>query len=447
MSLPPGPKAPRPIQTARWVRRPFDLFERCDRRYGDFFTLRLSGFDPMVFTSDPASVKALFAADRDNVLPPGRTFVLEPIMGPRSILLQEGEEHLRRRKLMLPAFHGERMRAYEDLIEGLAEAEVESWPVGSEIRLHSRFQALTLEVILSAVFGVGEGERRQKLRDLLGRVLNMTSSPRMMAVGLFARRLGRFGPYRSFEKLIERIDGLLAAEIAERRSDPGLDAREDILSMLVSARFDDGSAISDGEVRDQLMTLLMSGHETTATALAWTFDLLFHNPGAMTRAREAARADERDYLDAVGKESLRLRPVVPMIGRRLAKEAEFGPWRLPAGTDLFPAISLVHLREDLYPEPNRFRPERFLDGGGVESFAWIPFGGGTRRCLGAAFAQFELRIVLQTVLSRVELRPAGSEPERPVRRNVTLSPRGGTPAVLVSRHRHAAAPTRTPAAA
>ena len=420
------------VNTARWIGSPLKMFERCAERYGDFFTVRLAGFPPMVFTSDPASVKALFAADRDNVLPPGRTFILEPIMGPRSILLQEGEEHLRRRKLMLPAFHGDRMRAYGDLIERLSIAEVDSWPIGEPIRLHPRFQALTLEVILSAVFGVGEGERREHLREKLGRVLNMTSSPRMMAAGLFTRRLGRFGPFRLFERLTEEVDVLLAAEIAERRADPGAEERDDILSILIAARFDDGSAMDDGEIRDQLMTLLMAGHETTATALAWTFDLLFQAPAAMERLLVAVDEDDRDYLDAVGKEALRLRPVIPMIGRRLGADAELGGWSLPAGTDVFPAISLVQTRDDLYPNPKSFRPERFLDDE-VESFAWIPFGGGTRRCLGAAFAQFEMRIVLETVLSRLVLDSAGSGPETAIRRNVTLSPKNGRSARVVAR--------------
>jgi cytochrome P450 len=360
-------------------------------------------------------------------------------MGPRSILLQEGEEHLRRRKLMLPAFHGERMRDYEALIEELAAEEVETWPAGGEIRLHSRFQALTLEVILSAVFGVGEGERRRHLREPLGRVLELTGSPRMMAIGIFARRLGRAGPYRSFQALLDRIDELLFAEIAERRADPELEIREDILSMLVNARFEDGSAMADGEVRDQLMTLLLAGHETTATALAWAFDLLFSSPDAMARLREEVESDGHEYADAVAKEALRLRPVIPMIGRRLSADAELGERRLPAGTDVFPAIYLVHLREDLYPDPHSFRPGRFLDGT-TESYAWIPFGGGTRRCLGAAFAQLEMRVVLQTVLRRVELRAPSAEPERIVRRNVTLSPSRGTPAVVERRRAPASLP-------
>jgi len=443
MSLPPGPRAPRPIQTARWVRRPLELFEQCERRYGDFFTLRMAGFNPMVFTSDPEAIRVLFAADRDNRLPAGRTFVLEPIMGSRSVLLQEGEEHLRRRKLMLPAFHGERMRAYETLIATIADGEVASWPEDREFALHPRFQALTLEVILAAVFGVVEGERADRLRGHLRRLLEMTGSPSMMALGLFTRRIGRVGPMRRLDDLTVRIDDLLAQELAERRAAADLVEREDILSMLIAARFDDGTGMDDGEIRDQLMTLLLAGHETTATALAWTFDLLFRAPETMERVRRAVDEGDRDYLDAVGQEALRLRPVIPMIGRTLTKGARLGGWDLPPGTDVFPAIYLVHRRGDVYPEPLEFRPERFLDGE-TPGFAWIPFGGGTRRCLGAAFAQFEMRVVLSRVLAAVELESTASAPEKMVRRNVTLSPKRGTPARVLSRR---AAPAPPPVAA
>jgi cytochrome P450 len=445
MPLPPGPRAPRPIQTAAWMLRPLELFDRCRRRYGESFTLRLARFPPMVFLSDPVAIKQLFGADRENTLPPGRTFALEPIMGPRSVLLLEGDEHLRRRRLMLPAFHGERMRAYEGLIESIAEREVAGWPLGEPLALHPRFQALTLEVILAAVFGVRAGERAERLRAELASILNRTSSPALFATALFARRLGRLGPYGAFERSVEHANVLLAAEIAERRADPGLADRDDILSMLLAARFEDGSSMDDGEIRDQLMTLLLAGHETTATALAWTFDLLFREPGALERLREAVDADDRDYLDAVGQEALRLRPVIPMVGRRLAAPATLGGWELPAGTDVLPSIYLVHTRQDLYPEPRRFRPERFLEG--ASGLAWIPFGGGTRRCLGAAFAQFEMRIVLRTVLGRVELEAADPEPERPVRRNVTLSPRRGTRATVVSRRTAARGVAPAPAVA
>lgn len=449
MTLPPGPRAPRPLQTVRWLRKPLELFDDCDARHGDFFTLRLATLPPFVFTSDPETIKALFAADRENSeLPPGRTIVLEPIMGPKSVLLQEGEEHLRRRKLMLPAFHGERMRAYEQQITAITERHVAAWPRGTPFPLHPRFQALTLDVILAAVFGVSEGDRADCLRALLGELLALTSSPATMALGVFARRFRRLGPWRRLTAQLAEIDELLAAEIAARRADPALAAREDILSMLVAAEFDDGTTMDDSEIRDQLMTLLLAGHETTATALAWTFDLLFRAPAAARRLEaELASADGHDYVDAVAKEALRLRPVIPMVGRRIAAPQSYGGWELPAGTDVFPAIYLVHMREDLYERPREFRPERFL-GDGVPSFAWIPFGGGTRRCLGAAFAQFEMRVVLETALREVELLPASDAAEGVTRRNVTLSPRRGTVAIAHDRPAaaSASAPARTGAA-
>jgi cytochrome P450 len=265
----------------------------------------------------------------------------------------------------------------------------------------------------------------------------------MMALGLFTRRLGSIGPMRRLDALTAQIDALLAQEIAERRAAADLADREDILSMLIAARFDDGTGMDDGEIRDQLMTLLLAGHETTATALAWTFDLLFRNPETMERVSRAVDEGERDYIDAVGQEALRLRPVIPMLGRTLTKGGRLGAWDLPPGTDVFPAIYLVQRRADVYPEPLEFRPERFLDGE-TPGFAWIPFGGGTRRCLGAAFAQFEMRIVLSRVLEAVELESAASAPEKIVRRNVTLSPKQGTPARIVSRR---AGPLPAPAVA
>ena len=432
-TLPPGPTAPRSIQLYRFMRRPVETMEACRNRYGDTFTLRLpGGAGELVVLSDPASIKLLFGADRGNRLPPGRTLVLEPVMGPRSVLLLEGEEHLRRRRLMLPQFHGERMRAYEEVILDVTEREIGSWPSGRPFRLHPRMQAITLEVILRAVFGVEDPERLDSLRVRLRRILKMTAAPAMQIAGLATRRLGRFGPYRSFQALLDETDALLADEIAERRGDPRLAGREDVLSLMVAARFDDGSEMSDSELRDQLMTLLLAGHETTATGLAWTFDLLFRAPEAMERVRSEAEAGEHAFIDAVATESRRLRPVVPNVGRELGTDMELGGYHLPAGTEAFPSIYLAHTREDTYPEPYAFRPERFLDGG-PETYSWIPFGGGTRRCLGASFAQFEMRIVLREVARRMILRPASDSPERVVRRNVTLSPRGGTKAILTER--------------
>jgi cytochrome P450 len=404
--------------------------ERCRARFGDTFTATILPRRRLVFISDPPSLKRLFGADRRNRLNPDRNVLLRPLLGERSLLLLEGDEHIARRRLMLPPFHGERMRAYERVMREAAEREVDRWPLGTPFPLHPSMQAITLEVILRAVFGVSDAERHEELRAHLLGILAVTQSPRTL--GYTSPLLRRVGLYRSTGELVRRTDALLAAEIEERRADPALADREDILSLLVDARFEDGEPMSDGELRDQLMTLLMAGHETTATALAWSFDLLFRNPEALERARVAAEADEPGYIDAVAEEALRLRPVVPFIGRELGEPKELGGWELNAGTTAFPAIYLTHTREDVYEDPHAFRPERFVDGG-PDTYSWVPFGGGTRRCIGAAFAQFEMRVVLATALARADLRPATDRPEPIVRRNVTLAPKNGTPAVLAGR--------------
>ena len=432
MTLPPGPSAPPAVQTARWLFRPIEFMDSCRRRYGDVFSVKFLGFQtPMVMICDPEAIRALYRS-RENGLPPGRSVALEPVMGSRSVLLLEGSEHLSRRKLMLPPFHGERMRAYEPLIAEAVGAEIDSWPLHDSFPIHPRMQAVTLEVILRAVFGVTDPARLEGLRGRLARMLGDMASPRLQMRVLLARRFGREDPIENLRRETEAVDDLLRAEIAERRADPGLAERDDILSMLVAARFEDGGAMDDDELRDQLITLLLAGHETTATGLAWTLDLLLRNPGPLARLRAELEGDGDEYLRAVISEALRLRPVVPLAGRRLRAELRVDGYTLPEGTDVTPAIWLTHTRPDLYPDPLEFRPERFLSEP-PETYAWIPFGGGVRRCLGAAFAEFEMRIVLREVLSRCELRGARSAPERIARRNITFSPRGGTPVIVSAR--------------
>jgi cytochrome P450 family 135 len=434
MTLPPGPQAPAALQTARLLARPLPFLESCRRRYGETFTARVLRVGAMVFVSDPASMKALFGSDRRNTIAPGRNVVLAPVLGRRSLLLLEGEEHLRRRKLMLPPFHGERMRAYESVMAEVAEREVASWTVGRQFSLQESMQTITLEVILRAVFGVEDDHRRRILRRNLVGILAATRSP--LAIGMTIGRLRRAPAYRRTGELLAEADEVLLAEIADRRRDGDVSSREDILSLLVGARFEDGSTMDDGELRDQLMTLLMAGHETTATGLAWAFDLLFRSPQKVDRLRAELEEDGHEYLDAVIEETLRVRPVVPFVGRQLREPTELGGHWLPEGTVVMPSIYLAHMRRDVYPDPEVFRPERFLDESPAprpDTYSWLPFGGGTRRCIGAAFAQLEMRVVLRTVLAQAELRPATSHPEPIVRRNVTLSPRNGTPAKLVAR--------------
>jgi cytochrome P450 family 135 len=263
-------------------------------------------------------------------------------------------------------------------------------------------------------------------------LLAQTSSPVLQVRVLLARRFGGPDPLAALNRRLAEVDELLGAEVAERRADPDLESREDILSMLVAARFEDGEPMSDAELRDQLMTLLLAGHETTATALAWTFDLLLRHPAALGRLRHELEDGEEGYLRAVIAESLRLRPVIPLAGRRLRAELRVDGFTLPPGTDVTPAIWLTHTREDIYPAPLEFQPERFLDDG-PETYAWIPFGGGVRRCLGASFAEFEMRVVLRETLRRRELRGARRRPEGIARRNITFSPRRGTPVVATPR--------------
>jgi cytochrome P450 len=432
MPLPPKPSSSSLVQTLRWAFRPLPFMQECRQRYGDSFSVRFLGFErPMVLISDPEAVKALYR-ERSHGLPPGRNIILEPILGPRSLLIQEGAEHLSRRRLMLPAFHGERMRSYEGVVEEIVTAEIDSWPLGREFPVHARMQAVTLEVILRAVFGVTEGPRLDRLRGMLATVLQETAAPARQLVGLATRRFGGRGPWARFEGQLREVDELLYAEIREHRARGGLEEREDILSMLMLAEFEDGGSMDDAELRDQLMTLLLAGHETTATALAWTFDLLLRHPEPLARLRDSLAAGEEDHLRATITESLRLRPVIPLAGRRLAKPLVADGLELPEGTDVTPAIWLTHTRADVYPEPFAFRPERFLDEA-PDTYAWIPFGGGVRRCIGASFAEFEMRIVLREVLTRCDLHKASPEPEQTGRRNITLSPRDGTPVVVDDR--------------
>jgi cytochrome P450 len=407
--------------------RPVPLLERTRREFGHTFTLRAIPVGPMVFVSDPESIKAVFSADRVNTIAPGRNLVLAPLLGPDSLLLLEGDRHLARRRLMLPPFHGERMRAYEQVVREATIGEMAPWRPGERFSLHSSMQEITLDVIMRAVFGVGQRRREDLRRALLG-ILAAVRSPVTIGVTIpVVRELPRF---RELARRVAAADSLLAGEIADHRADPDLDQRDDILSLLIEARDEDGEGMSDAELRDQLMTLLLAGHETTATALAWAFELLFRRPDAYERlAAEIREGEETAYLDAVIEETLRLRPVVPFVGRKLLQPMSLDGFDLPVGTNVFPAIYLAHTNPETFPDPYAFLPERFLESG-TETYSWIPFGGGTRRCLGATFAQFEMRVVLRTVLERVDLGPGSDAPQAIVRRNVTLAPRDGTPAVM-----------------
>jgi cytochrome P450 len=415
------------VQTAGFLFDPVRFVSACQRRYNHDAVTFSTLFDRcFVVVFDPELVKQLFRGPPDQLRAGEANSLLAPVLGERSVLLADGAEHLRQRKLMLPPFHGERMRAYARLVCEAADREIDRWPASETFSLLPSMQALTLEVIMRAVFGVEEDRRRLELSRLVREMIEPVSN--RLGVLLMLLSGGRFGlgaRQRRFEERRARVDAAIYAEIARRRGVADLEAREDILSMLLLARDDEGRPLSDAELRDQLVTLLVAGHETTATGLAWSFDLLLHNPGALARLRASLDRGEEDYLDAVTKEALRARPVIPGVGRVVRGDPfELGSYVVPAGIEINPSIAGVHRRAASYPEPGDFRPERFLGAGAPDTYTWIPFGGGTRRCLGASFALFEMRTVIRRVLERTSLEAVG-DPETAVRRSITSVPRHG----------------------
>jgi cytochrome P450 len=422
--LPPGP-GPFPLNLLGWTARPVPFMERCRRRYGDRFTVDLGPPEgKWIFITQPDEIREVFTAPADVLHPGEGARVLEPVVGPRSVILLDEPEHLAQRKLMLPAFHGERMRALVGVMEEVAEREVASWRAGAPFALHQRTQALTLEVILRAVFGLGSGARLDELRDTLKRLLDLGASP-LTLLPPFRRDLGRLTTWARFVEVRERADELILALIDERRRTG--EEGDDVLTMLLAARDEDGEPMTDRELRDELVTLLVAGHETTASALSWGFEQLMRAPEVLGRVTAAALDDDTAYLEATVKEILRRRPVLPIAQpRRIKQPVEIGGRRYPAGPAFAVAIYLVQHDERIYPEPYAFRPERFLDGA-PGTYSWIPFGGGVRRCLGASFAQLEMRIALRAIFAEVEVASALAGREGIGRRSITLSPRRGTP--------------------
>jgi cytochrome P450 len=412
---------PAVLQTAIWFRRAQWMQDQCAARFGDTFTLRILNEGTWVVISHPDHVKQVFTGDPRIFHAGEGNRILLPVLGEHSVLLLDDDAHIEQRKLLLPPFHGKRMKRYGELMTGIAAAEIERWPRGEPYRLRPRMQALTLEIILRAVFGVSEGDRLERLRAELRRLLDMVTNPRLMFIPalLGPERLAR---YKRFQRDVARADAPIYEEIAERRGAGDLAERDDILSLLLQAHHEDGSPMSDAELRDELLTLLVAGHETTANALAWALERLVRHPDKLDRLTEEVHAGETEYLDAVVTETLRLRPVISAVARRLTEPVEIGGWSLPAGVTVTPSIYLVHRRPDVYPEPERFLPERFIDNP-PGTYTWIPFGGGVRRCLGGAFAQFEMSAVLSELVRSRRLEPARPESEPVLRRAITETPR------------------------
>jgi cytochrome P450 len=415
----------------RYARDPLGFLAAYQRRFGDIFTVRFPYFGRVVYVARPELVKAVFTGD-PAVFHAGEAnaTVLEPALGPNSVLTLDDAPHMRQRKLLLPPFHGERVRRYGELIIEMTRREMESWPHDEPFALRPHTQRITLAVIMRAVFGVHDEDRLARFEvlidDFASRVGPITSFP------FLRRSFGRFSPWARFVRSREALDAFIYEEIRLRRAEPGHEGRDDVLSLLLGARDEDGEAMSDEELRDELITVLGAGHETTATGLAWAIERLVRNPEVLAKLRASLAAGEEEYLNATVKEVLRSRPVIVDVARKLTAPATIGDYELPPGTFVLPAIAALHYREDVFPEPREFRPERFLDGK-ADNYAWIPFGGGVRRCIGAAFAEYEMRTILREFVERADLEAADPKPERVRVRNITLAPAKGARVVLRGR--------------
>ena len=453
-TLPPGSGLPAAVQAMIWVFRPIHFLENSFRRYGAVFTLRIPTYPPLVFLSDPAAIRKIFAGDPAVLHAGDANRVLGPVMGANSLLLLDGRRHRRERKLLMPAFHGERMRAYGELMRATTERYMNEWSVGRPIAVHAEMQKITLDLILRAVIGIDVEGRHEALRKRLLRLLSFVSNPALLfavtpsgtpMAPRLQRALGRLSPMNRFAGMKREVDDMLFEEFASRRA-AGETGREDVLSMLIEARDENGVGLTDAELRDEMLTLLVAGHETTATAVSWTLWRILRHPAVEQRLRaelhevtdggpiEPGRVGELKYLDATIKETMRLNPTLPLVARLLQAPLQVGEFELPKGVYVAPNIWLTHRNPDVWPEPERFRPERFLDRP-VKPYHFFPFGGGTRTCLGMAFATYEMKIVLAEILRRTEMRLKPGYRARVVRRSITFAPSRGMPLVVVKRGR------------
>jgi cytochrome P450 family 110 len=436
-----GLKVPALLQTLMAVFRPLEYGERARSRYGDVFTMQLIGSTPYVVVCHPQGIQEILTAD-PALFDSGRANIrfFQPSLGDNSLILLDGERHQRQRKLLMPSFHGERMKAYGQLICDITEQAIARWIPGQPFVMRASMQDISLRVILRTVFGLDEGERYQQLRQLLSSWLDINASAfgsAMSFIPFLQKDLGSWSPWGRFLRRKQQIDDLIYAEIRDRRQQP---LGEDILSLMMAARDENGEGMTDVELRDELMTLLIAGHETTATALAWAFYWIHRTPGVYDKLKaeldalppdaDALAIAKLPYLNAVCCETLRIYPVALFTFARIPKVPfEVMGYPIKPGTMLLPAIYLTHHREDLYPEPKQFKPERFIERK-FSAYEYLPFGGGNRMCIGYAFAQFEMKLVLATVLSQVKLALVDKRPVRPVRRGLTVSPAGGVGMVV-----------------
>jgi cytochrome P450 len=427
LQLPPGPRSPAVAQAMSWLFRPVRFMERGRSRYGRVFMARLGPNQKVAFLSDPDLTEAVFTGESDLLRTGDINGVFRRIIGRDSILVLDGAEHLKRRRLLLPAFHGPNLEGFEGAMEEAVEREVATWPAGQPFAALPRIHAISTEIVTRAIFGMSDGARLDALREVLPRFLDLCRTPAVFIPPL-RRELRGTTPWARLLRSIDELDEILLDQIRRRRGAADLDSRSDVLSKLVQAHDDEGGGLEDRQIRDELVTLLVAGHETTSGALAFAVEQIVQHPRVLDRVELAVRAGDERYLEAVIKESLRRRPVLPIAGRKLTARARLGEYVLPEGTVLMPCIYLLHHEPELYPHPDEFRPERFLEGP-TGTYTWIPFGGGIRRCLGAAFATLEMKVVLRGVFGRLSVRAAGP-PELPVRRSVSLAPDRGAEVIV-----------------
>ncbi len=430
-ALPPGPRMPSAIQAIGWAKRPFPFMRRCRERYGDIFTMRILHSGTWVFLCDPGHVKQVFTAPAASLGVALANPLLLPVLGARSLMLLEEPDHMTRRKLMLPPFHRERMDGDTEMMAEVTRGAVGRWPIGEPFELWPRMQAITQEVIMRTVFGPDDPGRLARIRAALTRLTEALNNPQRLS------RLAALGPRwiarsRGFREAMEPVEEVLLEEVDRRRRE-GADGRSGIVSMLLEARHEDGSPLSEKELRDELMTLLSDG--PTSSSLAWVFERLLRHPEKLARLREEIDAGQGgEYMDAVVQETLRLCPPVPVVARRLLEPMELGGYALPVGATVAPCVYLIHRDERFYPRPRSFVPERFLERP-PGTYTWIPFGGGVRRCLAASYAELEMKRVLRTVLTEVELQPVGGGSERATRSAIAFSPDKRTRVVAEPRTR------------
>lgn len=441
-------ETPSLIQKIQWVGAPVDYMNKAASRYPDLFTVKVTNASPFIFVNHPQGVQELFTGDAKQFDTGRGNDILRPLVGDNSVLLMDGEKHRRERQLLMPPFHGERMRHYSQLICDVTNQVTNRWKIGDSFSVRDVMQEITMGVILHAVFGLREGERYQKIQKLLGEFLDLMGSPLRSSVLFFnflQKDLGAWSPWGNWLRKEREINELLFAEIAERRHNLDAD-RNDVLTLLLQARDEAGEGMKDQELRDELMTILAAGHETTATALSWAFYWLHRHPEVEEKLRtelnglgenpDPMAVVKLPYLNAVCSESLRIYPVAMLTFPRILKSPlKLMGYEFEPETILMGCIYLIHQRPELYPEPHLFKPERFLERQ-FSPYEFLPFGGGTRRCLGLALAQFEMKLVLATIVSRWQLSLANNAPVRPIRRGVTLAPAGGVQMVVKGELRH-----------